>query len=141
MHSRRRILFVCVGNTCRSQMAEGFARHYGGGRFELRSAGTSALGYVAGSVVEVMRERGVDISGHTSDQLTPAMIEWAHTVVTIGCTPADQLCPSGFSGRKLHWDVRDPFGGSMETLRQTRDEIERRVLELLENECHGSVLR
>ena len=134
MEPKKRILFVCVGNSCRSQMAEGFASHYGKDLVECSSAGTSALGVVVDSTIEAMRERGIDISMQTSDQLTPEMIEWADTVVTMGCAPADVLCPPTYRGRKLDWEIEDPFGRSPEAIRRVRDEIERRVIALLEEE-------
>lgn len=127
----RRILFLCVGNTCRSQMAEGFARHYGEGRVEVRSAGTSAAGYVSKSTVRAMEEAGIDISEQTSEQLTPEMFEWADVVVTMGCVPADELCPPSFKGEKLDWNTADPLGRPWEEMQRVRDEIEKKVRELI----------
>ncbi len=130
----RKILFVCVGNTCRSQMAEGFARFLGAGRVEARSAGTSAAGFVNSTTIEVMRERGVDISGQTSDQLTEEMLLWADVVVTLGCCSADDLCPISYGGEKQDWPIEDPLGRPMEETRRIRDEIEERVRDLIGNE-------
>ena len=126
-----KILFVCVGNTCRSQMAEGFAKHYGKGKIEVRSAGTSASGSVNRSTIEAMKEVGIDISGQTSDQLTCDMLQWADVVVTMGCCPADQLCPVDFKGKKYDWKIEDPLGRPWAVMQRVRDDIERRVKELI----------
>ncbi len=133
MKGRKKVLFVCVGNTCRSQMAEGFARFYGKDRIEVRSAGTSAMGVVNRATIDAMMEKGVDISQQTSDQLTEDMIEWADVVVTLGCCSADTLCPVSFKGEKIDWAVEDPIGQPFEVMRRVRDDIERRVRELLQS--------
>jgi len=130
----RKILFVCVGNTCRSQMAEGFARFLGRGRVEARSAGTSASGYLNGTTIEVMRERGIDIGGQTSDQLTGEMLDWADVVVTMGCCSADDICPISFKGQKYDWPIEDPLGIPIEDTRRIRDEIEERVRRLIDEQ-------
>lgn len=127
----RKILFVCVGNTCRSQMAEGFAKRYGNGSVEVRSAGTSASGYVNKSTIEAMKETGIDISGQTSQQVTEEMIKWADVVVTMGCCSADTLCPPDYEGRKIDWKIDDPLGRPWEVMRRVRDDIENKVKELI----------
>ena len=126
-----KILFVCVGNTCRSQMAEGFARRYGQGSVEVRSAGTSAAGYVNRSTIEAMNEVGIDISGQASTQVTDELIEWADVVVTMGCCPAAESCPKGCSAKKYDWKIEDPLGRPWEVMRRVRDEIEKKVRELI----------
>lgn len=126
-----KILFVCVGNTCRSQMAEGFARKYGAGRAEVRSAGTSAAGVVNRSTMEAMKEVGIDISGHTSDQLSSEMVDWADVVVTLGCCSADSLCPAAFAGRMFDWKIDDPLGRPWDVMQRVRQDIEDRVKELI----------
>jgi protein-tyrosine-phosphatase len=132
MADKDRLLFICVGNTCRSQMAEGFARTYAGPAVGIRSAGTSAMGCVHGSTIEAMAEVGIDITSQTSDQLTPEMIDWATVVVTLGCAPADILCPPSYPGVKLDWPVRDPLGMPVEFIRTVRDEIQTRVKALID---------
>ncbi|MBI5455304.1 MAG: arsenate reductase ArsC [Deltaproteobacteria bacterium] len=135
-HSKRlkKILFVCVGNTCRSQMAEGFANRYGNGKIEAMSAGTSAAGIVNGYTIDAMKEIGIDISGHTSVQLTREMIEWADIVVTLGCSSAETLCPSSYDGKKYDWKVEDPLGRPWEFMQRVRDSIGRKVRELIDDE-------
>lgn len=126
-----KILFVCVGNACRSQMAEGFAKANGRGRVEVRSAGTSAAGFISRDTISAMEEKGIDISAHTSDQLTDDMIEWADAVVTLGCYPAEELCPPTFTGKKYDWPIEDPLGRPMDEMRRIRDGIETRVNALI----------
>ena len=126
-----KILFVCVGNTCRSQMAEGFARLHGKGIVEVRSAGTSASGSVNRSTIEAMKEIGIDISGQTSDQLTNEMLGWADVVVTMGCCTADKFCPVDFRGSTYDWKIEDPLGRPWAVMQRVRDDIEKRVRELI----------
>ncbi|MBI5599689.1 MAG: arsenate reductase ArsC [Deltaproteobacteria bacterium] len=132
MPRKRKVLFVCVGNSCRSQMAEGFLRTIGKGSIEVRSAGTAASGIVSRDAVKAMKERGIDIGGQTSDQLTDDMLEWADIVVTMGCCPAGELCPVDFKGLKYDWPVGDPLGRPWDEMRMVRDDIEARVRELIE---------
>ncbi|GMR04254.1 MAG: arsenate reductase ArsC [Thermodesulfobacteriota bacterium] len=132
MSAPKKILFLCVGNTCRSQMAEGFARHYGGGDVEVRSAGTSAAGYINRTTIAMMKEKGIDISSQTSDQVTDEMLEWADVVVTMGCCSADEVCPASFKGEKQDWPIEDPLGMGPDFFRRVRDDIEERVKRLVE---------
>jgi protein-tyrosine-phosphatase len=132
MPETRRILFVCVGNSCRSQMAEGFTMAYGQGKVEVKSAGTAASGVVNRDTIEAMAEKGIDISGQTSDQLTDEMLEWADAVVTLGCCSVEELCPVSFKGKKYDWPIEDPLGKPMEVMRRVRDDVEKRVNALIE---------
>ena len=132
MSDSKRILFVCIGNTCRSQIAEGFARFHGGADFEVKSAGTSAMGHIVEGTIDIMAESGIDITGHTSDQFTPKLLDWADVIVTLGCCSADELCPADFTGQKHDWPIRDPLGMGQEFFRDVRDDIEHRVKELLD---------
>lgn len=134
---KTRILFLCTGNSCRSQMAEGWARHLGGHRIEVQSAGIEAHGKNPRAIA-VMAEAGVDISGQESTRVTPAMLGWADVVVTV-CGHADEHCPVLPSGtRKEHWPLNDPAkaSGSEEEIlavfHASRDEIRRRVQDLIE---------
>lgn len=127
----KKILFVCVGNTCRSQMAEGFARRYGEGRVEVRSAGTSAAGYVNKSTVKAMEEAGIDISGQASKQLTEEMMGWADVIVTLGCAPANDICPGTCACEQIDWKIGDPLGRPWDEMERVRDDIEKKVRELI----------
>ncbi|MCK9530559.1 MAG: arsenate reductase (thioredoxin) [Gammaproteobacteria bacterium] len=126
------LLFLCTGNSCRSQMAEGWGRHFGGNAIEVQSAGIEAHGKNPRAIA-VMREAGIDISGQESTRLTPAMLAWADVVVTV-CGHADEHCPVLPAGtRKIHWPLNDPAKaqGSEEAImavfRATRDDIRGRV--------------
>lgn len=130
------LLFVCTGNSCRSQMAEGYARHLADGVVEVRSAGIEAHGKNPHTIA-VMAEDGMDISGQESTRLTAEMLAWADVVVTV-CGHADEHCPALPPGtRKEHWPLEDPARatGSEEEIqakfRITRDEVRRRVERLL----------
>lgn len=125
-----RVLFACVGNSARSQMAHGFAKALGGRRIEARSGGSRPLGRVLPEATEVMRERGIDISTHPSQGFDDEWIrDQCDLVVTMGC--GDDACPA-FIGKPMEdWALPDPHGGDLETFRAVRDEIERRVRELL----------
>lgn len=132
-----RVLFVCTGNACRSQMAEGFARHLGGNRLEVRSAGIEAHGKDRRAVA-VMSEAGVDISMQQATVLTDEMLAWTDLVVTV-CGHADARCPLLPPGtEKVHWPLEDPARATgteeeiMAVFRACREEIRRRVVRLLE---------
>jgi arsenate reductase len=131
-----RILFLCTGNSCRSQMAEGWARSLGGDEFAVESAGIEAHGKNPRAIA-VMAESGVDISGQESTVVSDDMLQRADVVVTV-CGHADEMCPALPNGvRKLHWPLPDPAKATgteeeiMTAFRATRDEVERRVRELL----------
>ena len=131
------LLFLCTGNACRSQMAEGWARHFAAGRIEVQSAGIEAHGKNPRAIA-VMREAGVDISGQESTRVTDEMLAWADLVITV-CGHADEHCPLLPPGtRKRHWPLDDPARASgteaaiMATFRATRDEIRERVRALLD---------
>ena len=119
-----RALFVCLHNAGRSQMSEALFARAAGGRHEARSAGTTPAEQVHPEVVEAMAELGIDLRGLRPDKLTQADAEWADVVVTMGC--GDE-CPYIPGKRYLDWDLPDPKGQSLEAVRSTRDEIERRV--------------
>lgn len=131
---RLRVLFACIGNSGRSIMAEAYARHYGGDAVVARSGGSRPLGHVLPTVVEAMREKGIDVSRHPSKGFDNAWISrHVDLVVTMGC--GDDACPA-FIGKKMRdWELEDPKGKDLDTTRRIRDEIERRVLALLEE--HG----
>ena len=142
--SRRktRVLFLCTGNSCRSQMAEGWARHLGADRIEVQSAGIEAHGKNPRAIA-VMREAGVDISGQESTRVTDDMIRRADMVVTV-CGHADEHCPVLPPGvKKIHWPLSDPAKAAgtedeiMAVFRATRDEVKGRVAELIEEIRRG----
>ncbi len=139
------LLFLCTGNSCRSQMAEGWGRHFAAGPIEVQSAGIEAHGKNPRAIA-VMREAGIDISGQASTRLTPAMLDWADVVVTV-CGHADEHCPALPAGtRKIHWPLNDPAKAQgseeeiMAVFRASRDDIRARVealIALLQAEREG----
>lgn len=126
--SRPKILFVCVENSCRSQMAEGFARAYGGGSFDMGSAGSRPSGKVNPRAIEMMAEKGISLARATSKGLEslPA-ITWDF-VITMGC---GDDCPRLAAKERRDWDIPDPKNESPEAFRRIRDRIEEHVRCLL----------
>lgn len=124
-----RALFVCLHNAGRSQMSEALFRRAAEGHHEARSAGTTPAGQVHPEVIATMDELGIDLSGRQPRKLSREDAEWADVVVTMGC--GDE-CPYIPGKRYLDWDLPDPRGQSLEAVRQTRDEIDRRVRALVE---------
>lgn len=139
-----RVLFLCTGNSCRSQMAQGWARTFGNAGLEFQSAGIEAHGKNP-RAVQVMREAGIDISGQESTRLSAAMLDWAELVVTV-CGHADEHCPVLPPGtRKEHWPLNDPAQATgseaevMAVFRASRDEIRQHVLTLVERLKQDSI--
>jgi arsenate reductase len=126
----KRILFVCVENAGRSQMAEAFARLYGTGKIEASSAGTMPAAKVNPLVVQVMREKRVDLSGSKPKLITNQMVQEADTIIVMGCS-AQGFCPAPLLNKVVDWGIEDPKGKPIEKIREIRDEIERRVNKLI----------
>ena len=131
-----KVLFLCTGNSCRSQIAEGWARRLGGDAVDALSAGIEAHGKNPRAIA-VMAEAGVDISGQESTRLTDAMLAEADYLVTV-CGHADEHCPTLPPGmRREHWPLSDPAKASgseeeiMTVFRASRDDIRARVEDLL----------
>lgn len=123
-----RILFVCVENSCRSQIAEGFARTLGEGRVVAFSAGSRPSGRVNERAIAFMREAGIDISGHRSKGLDELPnVPWDY-IATMGCGDA---CPAVPARVRVDWDLPDPKHLDDDGFRAVRDRIERHVRELL----------
>ncbi len=128
LHSPKRVLFVCVENSNRSQMAEAFARIHGCGRVEAFSAGSRPSGRVNPRAVQFMREKGYDLSAHASKSLDQFNGQDIDVAVTMGCGDA---CPLVRAGRREEWNIPDPKELPDEGFRQVRDLIESRVKALL----------
>ena len=118
------VLFVCVQNAGRSQIAEALFRLAAGDEHEARSAGSAPADRVHPEVVEVMREVGVDLEGRVPRGLEVTDVEWAELVVTMGCGDA---CPVLPGKRYVDWELTDPAGLPADEVRAVRDEIDRRV--------------
>jgi arsenate reductase (thioredoxin) len=124
-----RVLILCTGNSCRSQMAEGFLRHAAGDLLDVHSAGTHPTGHVHPLAVEVMREVGIDISGHTSKSLEPFLETGVDVVVSVCASAGCAVFPGG--AKRLHWEFDDPPTSrlpgeeAIDSFRRVRDGIRR----------------
>ncbi|CUW30328.1 arsenate reductase ArsC [Streptomyces reticuli] len=122
------VLFVCIHNAGRSQMAAGFLSHLAGDRIEVRSAGSVPADQVNPAAVEAMREVGIDIADQQPKALTTEAVQASDYVITMGC---GDTCPV-FPGKKyLDWALEDPAGKGVEAVRPIRDEIRKRIEALI----------
>jgi arsenate reductase len=121
-------LFVCLQNAGRSQMSQALFERASQGRHQARSAGTTPAARVHPEVVAVMAELGIDLAGRVPHGLTEDDARWADVVVTMGC---GDKCPYVPGRRYVDWDLADPHGRPVEEVRATREEIDRRVRELV----------
>lgn len=122
------VLFVCVHNAGRSQMAAGYLRELAGGRVEVLSAGSEPAEAINPVAVAAMAEAGIDIAGEQPKILTTDAVGGSDVVITMGCGDS---CPIFPGTRYEDWELPDPAGRSLEEVRPIRDEIERRIRELL----------
>jgi arsenate reductase (thioredoxin) len=124
------ILFVCVENTGRSQMAEGHFNKYAPKGYEAISAGTRPVSQINPIAVQVMRESGIDISNQKSKELTEDMMRNSLNIVNMGCVEKES-CPTLFLQNLVDWNIEDPKDKPIEKVRKIRDEIDQRVKELV----------
>ena len=130
MSHRPSVLFVCVHNAGRSQMAAAYLTALSGGQVEVRSAGSAPADQVNPSAVTVMAEEGIDLSAETPKVLRTEAVRESEVVITMGC---GDTCPI-FPGKRYEdWELDDPAGRGVESVRLIRDEIKRRVLELMDS--------
>ncbi len=132
-----KIMFLCTGNTCRSQMAEGFARESGKGLIEPYSAGLMPAGVVHPGAIAVMKQAGIDISNHKSKAIDPELLGKMDIIVTL-CGNAEASCPmTPPEIKRIHWPIDDPVGAGgteeqiMKEFRRARDEIKTKIVELI----------
>lgn len=125
---KKKVAFVCVHNSCRSQMAEGWAKKLGSDVLEVYSAGTESYPEVKPLAVQVMEEAGVDMSGHYPKLLSdiPAEVD---ILITMGCNVECPYVPCGF---REDWGLTDPSGGQIDDYRKTRDIIKEKVEDLIQ---------
>jgi arsenate reductase len=126
----KRILFVCVENARRSQMAEAFARLYGDGKIEASSAGTMPANEVNPMVVQIMQKKGIDLSGNKPKLIDGQIVREANMIIVMGCS-AQGFCPAPLLNRVIDLGIEDPKGKPIERVREIRDEIEKRVKRLI----------
>ncbi len=128
-HTKKRLLFVCVENACRSQMAQGFAEALGKGSVEVYSAGSRPSSHIDPIAIEVMKERGIDLSGKRPkglDELPPVEMDY---LITMGC---EETCPAVPTKKSIDWQIPDPKGNPVEFFRNVRELIAEKVRTLLE---------
>ncbi|MBY9076621.1 arsenate reductase ArsC [Nocardioides sp. WL0053] len=129
MSDKPSVLFVCVHNAGRSQMAAAYLTHLSAGRVEVRSAGSEPADQVNPSAVEAMAEEGIDITAETPKILTTEAVQDSDVVITMGC---GDTCPI-FPGKRYEdWELEDPAGKGVDSVRPIRDDIKARILNLLE---------
>lgn len=124
----KKILFVCIENSCRSQIAEGFARKFGSSVIEAYSAGSKPKGEVNPDAIKVMLEEGIDISENKSKGFPDLKVKDFDYAVTLGC---GDVCPFIPAKNHINWDISDPKGKPIEFFRTTRDEIMEKVKQLI----------
>ncbi|WP_051707702.1 MULTISPECIES: arsenate reductase ArsC [unclassified Streptomyces] len=123
------VLFVCVHNAGRSQMAAAFLTHLAGDRVQVRSAGSAPADAVNPAVVEAMTEAGIDLTAEVPKMLTVEAVQASDVVITMGC---GDTCPVFPGKRYLDWQLPDPAGQGVEAVRPIRDEIEKRIRGLVD---------
>lgn len=129
MSDKPSVLFVCVHNAGRSQMAAAYLQHLSGGSVEVRSAGSAPAESVNPSAVQAMAEEGIDITAEKPKILTMDAVKESDVVITMGC---GDTCPI-FPGKRYEdWELEDPAGKGVESVRPIRDEIKQRILGLLD---------
>ena len=128
MSAKPSVLFVCVHNAGRSQMAAGFMQHLSHGRVDVLSAGSAPKNSINPVAIEAMAELGIDIANNVPKILTPEAVQASDVVITMGCGDA---CPFYPGKRYEDWVLEDPAGQGIESVRVIRDEIKDRVIDLL----------
>ncbi|KAJ5176042.1 uncharacterized protein N7482_001919 [Penicillium canariense] len=128
MADKPSVLFVCIHNAGRSQMAAGFLSHLAGDFIEVRSAGSAPANSINPAAVEAMREEGIDLSNQSPKILTPDAVQASDFVITMGC---GDVCPFFPGKRYLDWQLDDPAGQGLDAVRFIRDDIRDRVEKLI----------
>ena len=126
----KKVLFVCVENAGRSQMAEGFFRKYAPKDYEAISGGTSPRGMLNPLAVQVMKEIGIDISSQKAKGISDEMIRRSNQAINMGCMDKS-ICPSAIIPKMTDWDIEDPKDKPIERVREIRDQIEQNVKEFV----------
>ncbi len=124
------VLFVCIGNSCRSQMAEALANHLGRGKVRASSAGSRPLGHILPETAEVLTEKGISLDGQWSKGINEVPVNDMDYVVSMGCEVSCPV-PLGFKGQVMEWNIPDPYSHDLEFFRSVRDLIEENVRSLL----------
>lgn len=125
-----KMLFICVGNSGRSQMAEAFAKKLGAGKMVAESAGTKPSAFIDPTVAAVMKEIGYDLGGQHPKALTMEMVDSADRIFSMGCGAEEGTCPVTFVPSE-NWELEDPKDQPIEKVREIRDQIRRRIERLV----------
>jgi len=128
----KKVLFVCVENSCRSQMADGFAKVFGQGQIESYSAGSRPSSKVNPDAITVMQEAGVDISTARTKGFSDLPVKQFDYLITMGC---QDTCPFVPAKEHIDWQITDPKGKDLDFFRKTRDEIREKVINFIEKEA------
>jgi arsenate reductase len=139
LYEMKQVLFVCVHNSGRSQMAEAFFNHYAAGRARAISAGTQPANHVDRNFVQAMKEIGIDISSSQAKALTSEMLDSADKVITMGCG-VEGACPASFVPAE-DWQLDDPEGQPIENVWEIRDEIEAKVKKLIRENFNNAEVK
>jgi arsenate reductase len=124
---KKRVVFICLGNSCRSIMAEALARHFLGDTWGVASGGTNPLGWVTRETLQVLAEIGLATEGLYSKGLAEINLEECQVIVNLADRRLEPFLPPAFKGVLIHRPVLDPYGGSLELYRQTREDLKRLI--------------
>ena len=127
----KKAAFICYANACRSQIAEGLSKVMGKGLYEAYSAGLNPLRRVCEEVKQIMDARGIDITDQYSKGLDEIPLDEMDFIITMGCCTAESICPLNYSGKKIDWNIPDPFG-------MGEDAFER-VVSIIEDKLKGFI--
>ncbi|MFA5157369.1 MAG: arsenate reductase ArsC [Candidatus Omnitrophota bacterium] len=127
---KKKILFVCIENSCRSQIAEGFGRYFGKDVLEPYSAGSRPSGEINPTAVAVMAEIGIDISHQQSKGFADLAVKDFDYAITLGCK---DTCPFVPADRHIEWQIEDPKGKDIEFFRRTRDQLKTKIIDFIES--------
>ena len=121
---KKRLLFVCIGNACRSIMAEALMKQYWGEKYKVGSAGISPLGRISEGTAVVLREIGISTEGLYSKGIRDSDLERFHAIINLSEYPLETVIPARYGPKIINWYVRDPYGQSLDSYRRCRDAIE-----------------
>jgi protein-tyrosine-phosphatase len=130
LQQKKKILFACIENSGRSQMAEAFFRKYAPETYEAISGGTDPKGYVNPIAIEAMKEIGIDMSEQKAKAISEEMIRSSEKAINMGCM-TKEICPTAMVPNMIDWDIQDPKDQPIEKVREIRDMIEKKVKELI----------
>jgi arsenate reductase len=132
MAGKKKVLFICIENSCRSQIAEGLARQIGADVLEVYSAGSKPSGEISANATEIMREIGIDISKQKSKGFNELPVKKFDYCITLGCK---DICPFVPADKHIEWKIEDPKGKDLDFFRRIREEIKNEVINFIKTEA------